>query len=41
MWATAKKEDRLVKFGGGFYCGELVTHIHLNYQESNNLISSF
>merc|ERR1712146_43207 len=23
MWATAKKEDRLVKFGGGFYCGEL------------------
>lgn len=25
LWAGAKKSDKLVKFGGGFYCGEL-TH---------------
>merc|ERR1712187_975145 len=23
MWSKAKKEKRLIKFGGGFYCGEL------------------
>eukprot|EP01108_Squamamoeba_japonica_P009263 TRINITY_DN856_c0_g1_i1.p1 TRINITY_DN856_c0_g1~~TRINITY_DN856_c0_g1_i1.p1 ORF type:complete len:352 (-),score=151.13 TRINITY_DN856_c0_g1_i1:32-1045(-) len=23
MWATAKREGKLVKFGGGFYCGAL------------------
>jgi nucleoside diphosphate kinase len=25
LWAKAKKENKLVKFGGGFYCGE-ITH---------------
>eukprot|EP01059_Diplonema_ambulator_P013494 TRINITY_DN23_c0_g2_i1.p2 TRINITY_DN23_c0_g2~~TRINITY_DN23_c0_g2_i1.p2 ORF type:complete len:354 (+),score=132.03 TRINITY_DN23_c0_g2_i1:104-1165(+) len=25
MWAAAKKNDKLEKFGGGFYCGELPT----------------
>eukprot|EP01064_Diplonema_japonicum_P038945 TRINITY_DN962_c0_g1_i1.p1 TRINITY_DN962_c0_g1~~TRINITY_DN962_c0_g1_i1.p1 ORF type:complete len:355 (+),score=112.34 TRINITY_DN962_c0_g1_i1:54-1118(+) len=24
-WAQAKKDNKLVKFGGGFYCGELTT----------------
>merc|ERR1711879_96268 len=23
LWATAKKEKHLVKFGGGFYCGKI------------------
>lgn len=23
LWAVAKKENKLVKFGGGFYCGEI------------------
>jgi len=23
LWAQAKKKDKLVKFGGGFYCGEI------------------
>mmetsp|Transcript_52873 Transcript_52873/g.136542 ORF Transcript_52873/g.136542 Transcript_52873/m.136542 type:complete len:754 (-) Transcript_52873:263-2524(-) len=23
LWATAKKEKKLVKFGGGFYCGQV------------------
>jgi nucleoside diphosphate kinase len=23
LWAKAKKENKLVKFGGGFYCGEI------------------
>lgn len=23
MWATCKKEKKLIKFGGGFYCGKL------------------
>jgi hypothetical protein len=23
LWSTAKKDNKLIKFGGGFYCGEL------------------
>eukprot|EP00808_Paulinella_micropora_P007737 g3822.t1 len=23
LWAAAKKNDKLIKFGGGFYCGEI------------------